>query len=296
MGSRIDPEVSIPEAKPKGKEIETSVTESMMADRLVQIVEAKRREVASLGAVAAELRVAAEGAPPPRRFAAALRSPAEVRLLAEIKRRSPSAGMIRENSDPAEAAQAYEAGGAAALSVLTDAEFFGGSLDALRRAREAVDIPVLRKDFVIDPVQVWEARAAGADAILLIVRILSDALLSELHALAKDLDLDVLVEVHDRTELERALGLGATLVGINNRDLSTFRTDLCLSLELAGEVDPRITLIAESGISTPADVQRLGACGLDAVLVGESLMRQADLQTAAAALSGHPRNPLIRMD
>ncbi len=232
--------------------------------------------------------------PPTRSFAAALRGEDEVRLLAEIKRRSPSAGDIRAGADPVEVALAYRAGGAAAISVLTDGPFFGGSLDDLARVRAAVDLPLLRKDFVIAPVQISEARAAGADAILLIVRILDDAQLADLSAFAHSLGLDVLVEVHDAGELERALGIGATLIGINNRDLGTFRTDLDLSLELAQGVDPSVTLVAESGIRTGDDVRRLGAAGVDAVLVGESLMRQADLEAAAAALTGHPRDASAR--
>lgn len=266
----------------------------MLTDRLATIVQAKRREVSALRGREADLRAEAEAAEPPRAFTAALRVPSEVRLLAEIKRRSPSAGLIRADVDAAEIAREYVAGGAAALSVLTDEEFFGGSLEALRGVRRVVGLPLLRKDFMIDPVQVWESRAAGADAVLLIVRILEDGLLSELHTLAREVGLAVLVEIHDERELERALRIDADLIGINNRDLSTFHTDLALSLGLSATIDPRVTLVAESGIRTPEDVQRLGACGVDAILVGESLMRQPDLRAAAAALSGHPRNPLVR--
>jgi indole-3-glycerol phosphate synthase len=216
-----------------------------------------------------------------------------VTLLAEIKRRSPSAGEIRPDVDPVEVARAYRAGGAAALSVLTDEEFFGGRLDDLRQVRAAVDLPVLRKDFVLDPVQVWEARAAGADAILLIVRILDEARLRELYGVATALGMGVLVEVHDARELELALAMGARLIGVNNRDLDTFRTDLSLSFELAQRVPGEITLVAESGIRSSEEVRRLGDAGVDAVLVGESLMRQEDLGSAAAALVGHPRRPRV---
>jgi indole-3-glycerol phosphate synthase len=258
---------------------------------LDHIVDVKRDEVRALAGRASELSARAKDAPPPRGFAAALRRPGEVRLLAEVKRRSPSAGEIRPGADPVEVARAYESGGAAALSVLTDRQFFGGELDFLVRVREAVRLPVLRKDFVIDPLQVHEARAAGADAILLIVRILSDAQLAGLHGLARELGMDVLVEVHTAGEMERTLAAGCTLAGVNNRDLATFTTDLDLSIRLASTVDEEVTLVAESGIRTAADVDRLGAAGFDAILVGESLMRQPDLRAAAAALVGRPKAP-----
>jgi indole-3-glycerol phosphate synthase len=256
---------------------------------LARIVETKRREVLELAGTGPELRSRAADAPPARGFAAALRTPAEVRLLAEVKRRSPSAGDIRPGADPAEVARAYHEGGAAALSVLTDREYFGGSLDALRAARAAVPLPIIRKDFVVDPLQIWEARAAGADAVLLIVRILDDARLGEFLGLAGELGLDALVEAHDAGELERARAAGATLLGVNNRDLDNFVTDLGLSFRLAPGVPAGLTLVAESGITSAADVDRLGAAGIDAILVGESLMRQPDLRAATAALVGRPR-------
>jgi indole-3-glycerol phosphate synthase len=259
---------------------------------LDEIVAAKRGEISSLRPIAAELRAAAEAAPQARDLAGALRARGEVRLLAEVKRRSPSAGPIRPDADAAETALAYARGGAAALSVLTDREYFGGDLDSLHRAREAVALPVLRKDFVLDPLQLWEARAAGADAVLLIVRILDDHALRELHDTARALGLAVLVEVHDEQELERALRAGALLVGVNNRDLQRFVTDLSLSLRLAPLVPPEVTLVAESGIRSADDVRRLGAAGVDAVLVGESLMRQPDVAAAAAALCGVPSRPI----
>ncbi|HYH81812.1 MAG TPA: indole-3-glycerol phosphate synthase TrpC [Longimicrobium sp.] len=256
---------------------------------LDRIVEVKRDEVRDLSGRASELSSRAKDAPPPRGFAAALRHPSEVRLLAEVKRRSPSAGEIRPGADPVEVARAYELGGAAALSVLTDTRFFGGELDFLVRVRRAVGLPVLRKDFVIDPLQVHEARAAGADAVLLIVRILADAQLAELHGVARELGMDVLVEVHTAEEMARARAAGCTLAGVNNRDLATFTTDLDLSIRLASGVSEEVTLVAESGIRTAEDVDRLGAAGFDAILVGESLMRQADLRAAAAALAGRPK-------
>jgi indole-3-glycerol phosphate synthase len=267
------------------------VSETSVQDRLSRIVAVKEREVAGLAGSVNRYREEAESASPPRPFGEALRVSSEVRLLAEIKRRSPSAGAIREGADPVEIARAYADGGAAALSVLTDAEFFGGELAALARVRDAVQLPLLRKDFILAPVQVWESRAAGADAILLIVRILDDARLADLHALATELGMAVLVEIHDPRELERALRIGAAVVGMNNRDLSTFRTDLSLSVELAPDVDPDVTLVAESGIRTADDVVRLGRAGVDAILVGESLMRQSDVRTATERLCGHPRTP-----
>ena len=261
----------------------------MTENILDRIVEVKRAEVRALSGRASELRTAAGRAPEPRGFAAALRREAEVRLLAEVKRRSPSAGEIRPGADPAEVARAYEQGGAAALSVLTDRDFFGGELGFLPRVREAVHLPLLRKDFVVDPLQIVEARAAGADAVLLIVRILSDPLLSQLLRLAGELGMDALVEVHTAEEMERAGAAGAMLLGINNRDLATFTTDLDLSIRLAGGAPEGATLVAESGIRTAADVDKLGAAGFHAILVGESLMRQPDLREAAAALVGRPK-------
>lgn len=269
----------------------TSITTGSVLER---IVARKREEVAALARRAAELRSRAAAAPPPRDFAAALRRPAEVRLLAEVKRRSPSAGAIRADADAPTVARWYEAGGAAAVSVLTDRDFFGGALADLERVRAAVSLPVLRKDFVVDPLQVWEARAAGADAVLLIVRILDDARLADLQALARELGMAALIEAHDAAELARALTAGARLVGINNRDLASFRTDLALSLRLAPRVPAAVTLVAESGIASAADVLRLGTAGVDAVLVGESLMREPEPARAAAALVGQPKRSGVR--
>jgi indole-3-glycerol phosphate synthase len=261
----------------------------VISNILDRIVATKREELRSLAGTGPELRSRAADAPPPRGFATALRRPGEVRLLAEVKRRSPSAGEIRPGADPAEVARAYQQGGAAAVSVLTDREYFGGDLDALRSVASAVALPVIRKDFVIDPLQVWEARGAGADAVLLIVRILDDELLRELHAQIRELGMDALVEAHNADEVERALAAGATLLGINNRDLDTFVTDLDLSTRLARAVPAGVTLVAESGIRAASDVDRLGVAGVDAILVGESLMRQEDLRAAAAALAGRPK-------
>lgn len=223
--------------------------------------------------------------PEPHRFARALRGPG-LGCIAEFKRRSPSAGWIRQGADPAAIARAYAAAGAAALSVLTDEPFFGGSLDDLRAARAAVDLPILRKDFVVDAYQIAEARAAGADAVLLIVAALDDAGLRGLLDEARRLDLDVLVEAHSEVEVERALALGADLLGINHRDLRTFEVDTTLAVRLRDRVPRGTVLVAESGLRTPADVARMRAGGIDAILVGEGLMRQPDPGAALAALLG----------
>lgn len=269
--------------------MQSTRTQPEVQDVLQRILQVKEGEVAALRPYAAELRSQAADAPPVRGFASALREAARVQLLAEIKRRSPSAGAIREGAHPGEVARAYERGGAAALSVLTDSQFFGGDLDALRSARAATSLPVLRKDFIVDALQLWEARAAGADAVLLIVRALDQARLGDLLAMAAELGMDALVEAHTLAEVERALAAGVTLLGVNNRDLATFTTDLALSEQLVRHVPAAVTFVAESGIRTSADVERLGACGVDAVLVGEALMRQPDITAAARALVGRPK-------
>ena len=212
-----------------------------------------------------------------------------VSVIAEVKRRSPGAGEIRPHLEPGELAAAYEAGGARALSVLTDAQYFGGSLDDLVRAREAVALPTLRKDFLLAEVQVHEARAAGADAILLIVRALDDPSLRGLRELAEELGMSALVEVHDRAELERALESGATVVGINNRDLATFETSIQVTLDLASEVPGDRILVSESGIGSGEEVARLGRGGVDAVLVGGSLLSAREPGRAVTELVSHPR-------
>ena len=269
--------------------MQSTRTQPEVQDVLSRILHVKQQEVEALHQQEAELRTRAADASPTRGLAAALRNPGHVQLLAEIKRRSPSAGLIREGADAGSVAQAYELGGAAALSVLTDSHFFGGDLESLRQARAACQLPVLRKDFIIDQLQVWEARAGGADAILLIARALDDAVLHDLLALSAELGMDALVEAHTGRDVERALDAGVSLLGVNNRDLATFSTDLKLSERLVNQVPPHVTFVAESGIRTPADVDRLGACGVDAVLVGESLMRQPDISAAASALVGRPK-------
>jgi len=237
-----------------------------------------------------DLRRAAEQAEPARPLGAALSRRGEVAVLAEFKRRSPSAGgMDVSGAGVGTVAGAYAAGGAAAVSVLTDAEFFGGSLEDLRAARGAVEIPVLRKDFVVDEAQIWEARAVGADAVLLIVRILDDARLGGFVDLCRELRFSSLVEVHDEAELDRALAAGAPIIGINNRDLATFRTDVSVSLGLTPAVSAERVVVAESGIRSREDVERLGAAGVDAILVGETLMRSGGDAAAVAALAGVPK-------
>jgi len=216
------------------------------------------------------------GAPAVRPFAAALVRPREMRVIAEHKRRSPSRGAIREDLAPADVARRYEAAGAAALSVLTDEPFFGGRLEHLREARAATALPALRKDFVVDPWQVAEARAAGADAVLLIVAALDDAELRELLSEARAIGVDALVEVHDQGELDRALAAGARVVGVNNRDLRTLAVSLDTSLALAPRIPDDVVAVAESGIKSGPDLKRLRDAGFDACLVGEHLMSAPD--------------------
>lgn len=270
------------------------------ANILDRIVEQKRRELARLPnqpVTAARVQSAREAQGPLRDFATALRTRPDGRLaiIAEIKKASPSAGVIRPDFDPVAIARAYDAAGANCLSILTDEVFFQGSLSYLKQVRAAVKLPLLRKDFVIDPLQILEAAQAGADAILLIVAILKDAQLRALHRLARDAGLSVLVEVHDEQELERALTCGARLLGVNNRDLRTFKVDLGTTERLAARLSAaslaraqqdQPLLVAESGIHTFADVQRLARCGAQAILVGESLMRRPDPGQALRELLG----------
>jgi indole-3-glycerol phosphate synthase len=219
-----------------------------------------------------------------RDFAAALRAPG-ISLIAEHKRRSPSAGAIREDLTLEDVVASYQRGGAAALSVLTENPNFGGSLDDLRRARAASSLPILRKDFIVDPYQLHESLAAGADAILLIVAALEDPHLSALNDLASELGLAVLVEVHDERELHRALAVGAGLIGINNRDLTTLEVDTRRTFELRARVPTGKVVVAESGFSRRAELDELAAAGVDAVLIGEALMRSPRIEPAVRELT-----------
>ncbi len=266
-----------------------------MAGVLDKILAAKRDEVTLLHQPATRdaIRLAALDAPQPRDFAGALqRADGRLAVIAEIKRRSPSKGELAPDLDPVASATAYQKGGAAALSVLTDQVFFGGSVDDLRSARAATELPTLRKDFTIDETQVLEARAIGADALLLVVAALpDDRLLADLRSAASDLGLGVLVEAHDEAELTRALAAGATVVGVNCRDLGTFDEDLAVAERLVHLVPPDVIAVAESAIRGPDDAQRMAAAGFDAVLVGEALVRSPDAAAAVAELAGIETNP-----
>lgn len=259
---------------------------------LDKILDVKRAEVAEARAARSlgELDIAARAAGPVRGLERCLRRPpgAQVRVIAEIKRASPSAGPIRPGADPAVIARDYARGGASALSVLTDRQFFDGDLGFLARARAAVELPLLRKDFVIDPYQVAEARAAGADGVLLIVAALEPSQLGELIECARDYALDPLIEVHDLAEVDIALAAGATLLGVNHRDLRTFTVDMTLTARIAPRVPPSVVLVGESGIRTRDDVRALGDAGAHAVLVGEQLMRAASPGDALLALIAGP--------
>jgi len=252
-----------------------------MSDILQRILAVKAAEVAAARASRGQDEVArlAAAAPPARDFAGAIR--ARIRdgrpaVIAEIKRASPSKGVIRADYDPAAIARSYERAGAACLSVLTDREFFQGDTEHLKQAREACGLPVLRKDFVVEPYQVFESRAMGADCILLIAAALEPATMAELESIALGLGMSVLVEVHDGSELEAALKLKTPLLGINNRDLRTFQTRLETTLELLPRVPPGRIVVTESGILTPGDVGRMRSEGVNAFLVGEAFMRAGD--------------------
>ena len=263
-------------------------------DILARICAATRAEVAARRATTTRdvLHHAIAQAGPPRGFGRAIKhatGAGEYGLIAEIKKASPSGGLIRAEFDPVQLARGYQAGGATCLSVLTNAPFFQGSAGDLVAARGACTLPVLRKEFILDPWQVLESRALGADCILLIMAALTDAEARDLEAAARELDMDVLAEVHDRRELDRALGLQTQLIGINNRNLRTLATDLATTEALAPLVPPDRFLIAESGITGPADLRRLAAVGTFCFLVGESLMRQPDVEQAVRdLLTEHP--------
>jgi indole-3-glycerol phosphate synthase len=260
-----------------------------VSDILEEIAAYKRIDVAALkraeGQDAVEAR--ARNAPAPRGFIAALEraaAPGRLALIAEIKKASPSKGLIRADFDPPALAAAYEAGGAACLSVLTDGPSFQGADAYLAAARDSAKLPALRKEFLVDPWQVAQSRALGADAILVILAISDDALAADLLAEAARFGMDVLVEAHDEAEVDRAVALGARLIGVNNRDLRTFVTDIAVTERLAARIPIDRLLVTESGIGAPADAARLAAAGARAMLVGESLMRQPDVEAATRAL------------
>ena len=256
---------------------------------LDRIVAGKASEVQALRAVRRELVQAAADAPPPRPVLDPLARSSRVGVIAEVKRRSPGAGAIDTGLDPVRLSAEYESGGAFAISVLTDAQWFGGSLGDLRAVRRARTVPVLRKDFVIDPLQVTEARAGGADLVLLIVRVLDPVLLRDLRAMIHDLRMTALVEVHDEWEVEAALVAGASLIGVNNRDLTVFQTDLAVTERLAPYVPGEVLLVSESGIGDAGDVSRAAAAGADAVLVGEALVRSETPGRMVEEMAAVPR-------
>jgi indole-3-glycerol phosphate synthase len=255
---------------------------------LDDILASKRRELAEAQSrrPRLDLERRARDLPPARPFRAALEQSADVAIIAEVKKASPSAGVLREDFDPVAIARVYAENGASALSVLTDTPFFQGRLEYLSEIREAVEVPLLRKDFILDSYQLLEARVAGADAALLIAEALPGDLLAELVAAARDIGLETLVELHDAGELPRVVASGARLIGVNNRDLRAFVTRLEQTESLAPAMPEGACLVSESGIRSAADIARLRAVGVRAVLVGESLMRAADIGAALRALRG----------
>ncbi len=258
---------------------------------LDKITAAKREEVARAKSLMPEdsLREQLAAAPPPRDFLAALSAGPPIRLIAEVKKASPSKGVIREDFDPVAIAEIYQKHGASCISVLTDEPFFQGSLKYLREVRREVDLPVLRKDFLIDPYQVVEARAAGADAVLLIAECLDDYALARIFHTTIDLGMTPLVELYDPANLSRVLRVGARLIGVNNRDLRSFEVDLEHTLRLRRQIPADCIVVGESGIRTRQDVERLEAAGVQAMLVGESLLARPDVAAAVDGLLGTPR-------
>ena len=257
-----------------------SILDTIVATKREQIAAAKVERPAPL------LRDLIRDVPPTRDFFQALATPGPIRLIAEVKKASPSKGLIREDFDPAEIAQAYAQNGATCISVLTDASYFQGSLEDLQTVRRSVDLPLLRKDFILDQYQLLEARACGADAVLLIAECLDDCALRGLHQAALELGLTPLVEFYEVANAARVLAAGATLIGVNNRNLHTFQTDLDHTLSMRSQIPPECLLVGESGIHTRDDVLRLEQAGVDAILVGERLMASPDIPTAVRCLLG----------
>jgi len=267
-------------------------------DILLRILHRKAEEIAEQRQITSlqELIQRCKSAPAPRGFTVAIQqriAAGQAAVIAEIKKASPSKGVIRENFHPAKIADSYEQGGATCLSVLTDRDFFQGADEYLQQARSTCSLPILRKDFIIDPYQVYQARALGADCILLIVAALSDVQLTELSGLANHLEMDVLVEIHNREELERILPLGIKLLGINNRNLRTFETSLDTTLELLPLISPDHVIVTESAIFTPDDVALMRNNGVHAFLVGEAFMRADDPGKKLADLFNQPQNQLL---
>jgi indole-3-glycerol phosphate synthase len=260
--------------------VPSSILDEIVASKHQEVATARRRFPLE------ELEAQAATAPPVRDFRAALEGPGPIQLIAEVKKASPSAQVIRADFDPVALARIYQEHGAACISILTDAPYFQGHLAHLARVRASVAIPLLRKDFLIDDYQVVEARLAGADAILLIAEILADAELVRLREQAQRLGMAALVEFHDLANLPRVVASGADLVGINNRDLKSFTTNLEHTLRLRDQIPPEVVLVSESGIRNRADVERLEAAGVSAILVGESLMRSPDIGVAVERLLG----------
>ena len=256
-----------------------------MKDILTKILEFKKSEVAESKKRIPQSEIERTPFPKCRDFKGALQQ-SGMSLIAEVKHRSPSAGVIQPDFDPVRIARMYDSSGADAVSVLTDAEFFGGSLDYLFRIRKAIRLPLLRKDFIIDDYQIYEARAAGADAILLIVRALSEYQLREFHALSRELGMAALVEAHSANEVEAAVRSGAEIIGVNNRNLATFQVDLQISIDLKKMMPDTVIAVSESGIKTGTDTARLAAADFQAVLIGETLMRETSIREKIHELKG----------
>ena len=256
---------------------------------LEKIIETKSLEVDNLKRHFKKLLLESEKVSPPRDLLHSLMSDDLVGVIAEVKRRSPGAGAIRPKLNPVSLATDYESSGAVALSILTDTEYFGGSLKDLREVREFVGLPILRKDFIIDESQIYESIVSGADAILLIVSVLDDEQLRDYREMAEGLGMAALIEAHDLSEVERGLSAGASLLGINNRNLKTFDTNLKTTIDLIREIPPEVVLVSESGVHSKEDVSMLGDGGVDAVLVGESLLRKDDPGEGVRNLSGQDK-------